>query len=159
MTSQTSETTVTSVISAASRPTQRKPYALLFGATGSLLNQFVRYFVVGGLAFLVDFDSLYLLTEFAGLHYLISAAVAFLLGLAVTYCLSLLWVFDRRNMTSATVEFLVFAAIGIVGLALNVGIIWFVREKIGFHYMVAKAISAGIVFIWDFGARKYALFR
>jgi putative flippase GtrA len=139
---------------------RRKLWALLFGATGSLLHQFSRYVVVGGLAFLVDFGSLYGLTEFAGLHYLISAAVAFLFGLVVNYCLSLLWVFDRRTMkSSATVEFLVFAVIGIVGLGLNEGIIWFVREKIGFHYMVAKVISAGIVLIWNFGARKFVLFR
>lgn len=29
----------------------------------------------------------------------------------------------------------------------------------GFHYMVAKVISAGIVLIWNFGARKFVLFR
>jgi putative flippase GtrA len=148
-----------SKVTPASQPMRRKLWALLFGATGSLLHQFSRYVVVGGLAFLVDFGSLYGLTEFAGLHYLISAAVAFLFGLVVNYCLSLLWVFDRRTMKSVTVEFLVFAVIGIVGLGLNEGIIWFVREKIGFHYLVAKVISAGIVLIWNFGARKFVLFR
>jgi putative flippase GtrA len=114
---------------------------------------------VGGLAFVIDFGSLYLLTEFAGLHYLISAAVAFLFGLLTNYCLSRLWVFDRRTMESVTAEFLVFAVIGIVGLGLNEAIIWFVAEKIHFHYMVAKAISAGIVLLWNFGARKSLLFR
>ena len=49
--------------------------------------------------------------------------------------------------------------IGIVGLGLNEVIIWFVREKIHFHYMIAKTISAGIVLIWNFGARKFVLFR
>jgi putative flippase GtrA len=36
---------------------------LLFRPTGRLLNQFARYLVVGGLAFLVDFGSLYLLVN------------------------------------------------------------------------------------------------
>ena len=132
---------------------------LLFGATGSLLHQFTRYLVAGGLAFVVDFGSLYLLTEFAGLHYLISAAVAFLFGLVTNYCLSRLWVFDRRTMENVAVEFVIFAVIGIVGLGLNEVIIWFVREKIHFHYMIGKMISAGIVLIWNFGARKFVLFR
>lgn len=114
---------------------------------------------MGGIAFLVDFGLLYLLTEFAGLHYLISAAVSFLFGLLANYFLSRVWVFDRRTMGNATVEFAVFAVIGIVGLGLNEGIMWFVSEKIHFHDMIAKAVSAGIVLIWNFGARKFVLFR
>ncbi len=143
----------------ASPPVPRTLHALLFGATGSLLQQFSRYLVVGGLAFVVDFGSLYLLTEFAGLHYLISAAIAFLFGLLTNYWLSRLWVFDRRTMENVAMEFVVFTVIGIVGLGLNEAIIWFVREKLHFHYMIAKAISSGIVLIWNFGARKSVLFR
>jgi putative flippase GtrA len=130
-----------------------------FGATGSLLHQFARYLVVGGLAFVIDFGSLYALTEFAGLHYLISAAVAFLFGLIANYWLSRIWVFDRRSMQNVTVEFFVFAVIGVIGLGLNEGIIWFAAEKIHFHYMFAKAISSAIVLLWNFGARRFLLFR
>ena len=36
----------------------------MFGATGSLPQQFVRYLFVGGLAFAVDFGLLYLLTDY-----------------------------------------------------------------------------------------------
>jgi hypothetical protein len=59
----------------------------LFGATGSVLHQFARYSVVASLAFVVDFGSLYVLTESAGLHYLVSAAVAFYsVWLRITAC-------------------------------------------------------------------------
>jgi putative flippase GtrA len=133
--------------------------ARLFGVTGSLLQQFSRYLVVGGLAFIVDFGSLYLLTDFAGLQYLISAAIAFLFGLLTNYYLSRAWVFDRRTFKNVAIEFAVFTVIGIVGLGLNEIIIWFVREKMHFHYLIGKAISAAIVLIWNFGARKSVLFR
>jgi putative flippase GtrA len=156
VTFQASESTGVPTVSPAAWRTLQ---SLLFGATGSLLQQFARYLVVGGLAFVVDFGLLYLLTEFAGFHYLISAAMAFLFGLLTNYFLSRLWVFDRRTMESVAMEFVIFTVIGIVGLGLNEGIIWFVREKIHFHYMIAKAISAGIVLIWNFGARKSVLFR
>jgi putative flippase GtrA len=159
VTARGSDSTAAPAIRTTGLPARRKLWALSFGATGSLLHQFARYLVVGGLAFVVDFGSLYLLTEFAGLHYLVSAAVAFLFGLITNYLLSRVWVFDRRTMENAALEFLVFAVIGVVGLGLNEGIIWFVREKIHFHYMVAKAISAGIVLVWNFGARKTILFR
>jgi putative flippase GtrA len=142
-----------------SPPARRTLRELLFGSTGSVVQQFARYVVVGGVAFLVDFGLLYVLTEYAGIHYLISAAVSFVCGLVVNYYLSRVWVFDRRTMENAALEMLVFTAIGVVGLGLNEGIIWFVREKIHIHYMIAKAISAGIVLVWNFGARKALLFR
>ena len=131
---------------------------VLFGTSGNVLHQFTRYWIVGGLAFVVDFGSLYLLTEFAGLHYLVSAAVAFLFGLVTNYLLSRAWVFDRRTMDTATAEFAIFTMIGLVGLGLNEVIIWSLREKGHLHYLLSKAIASAIVLIWNFGARKVALF-
>ncbi len=133
-------------------------HALLFGSTANVTLQFARYVVVGGAAFAVDFGTLYTLTEFAGLHYLISAAAGFLLGLAVNYLLSRTWVFNRRSMDSAAAEFAVFALIGMVGLGMNEGIIWFVRGRVHLHYLIAKLVSTAVVLVWNFGARKVLLF-
>jgi hypothetical protein len=58
---------------------------------------------------------------------------------------------------SVAVEFVVFSLIGTVGLGLNEAIIWFVREKIHLHYMVEKTVSAGVVLVWNFGARRSML--
>lgn len=144
----------------AGRPSKwRTAYSRLFESAGILCQQFTRYVVVGGLAFLIDLVSLYSLTEVAGFHYLLSAAVAFLLGLVTNYCLCRLWVFNRRTVESASLEFLIFAVIGIVGLGLNEVIMWFVSEVTHLHYLIGKVISAGIVLIWNFGARKLILFR
>lgn len=139
-------------------PVRRSLWTLLSGTTGGLLQQFARYLVVGGLAFVVDFGLLYVLTEFVGIHYLASAAIAFLFGMLTNYWLSRVWVFDQRAVENVAVEFAIFSAIGVVGLGLNEGIIWFFRERIHFHYMLAKAVSAGIVLIWNFGARRALLF-
>lgn len=131
----------------------------LRGATESTPTQFLRYVIVGGMAFLVDFGSLYALTEFVGLPYLVSAALAFLLGLFTNYALSISWVFSSRKLGNRWLEFGVFALIGLVGLGLNELIIWQCTETIGLHYLVAKIVSAGVVLFWNFFARKYALFK
>lgn len=57
---------------------------IFYGASDNLLIQFVRYFFVGGFAFIVDFGLLYILTEYAGLHYLLSATLSFIAGLSST---------------------------------------------------------------------------
>lgn len=121
--------------------------------------QLFRYFVVGGAAFLVDFGSLFVLTDFFGVYYLISAAIAFILGLIVNYGLSISWVFNNRTLQNSTLEFGVFSLIGIVGLGLNEIFIWFFTAEIGFYYLISKMISAVIVLFWNFFARKFVLFR
>lgn len=121
--------------------------------------QLFRYFFVGGAAFLVDFGSLFVLTDFFGVYYLISAAIAFILGLIVNYGLSISWVFNNRTLENSTLEFGVFSLIGIVGLGLNEIFIWFFTAEIGFYYLISKMISAVIVLFWNFFARKFVLFR
>jgi len=125
----------------------------------STIGQFARYLIVGGVAFAVDFATLAALTEAAGLHYLVSAAVAFLAGLGVNYILSRAWVFGESRVKNAAAEFALFALIGVVGLALNETIIWTVSAIAGRSYLLGKLASAGLVLLWNFGARKYFLFR
>ncbi|MCK4558475.1 MAG: GtrA family protein [Calditrichia bacterium] len=127
--------------------------------TNHLFVQLFRYFFAGGFAFIIDFCALFLLTEYLNLYYLLSAPLAFLLGLIINYLLSIKWVFDKRNINKKSVEFVIFALVGIVGLLLNQVFIWFFTEIINLYYMLSKIISSGIVFLWNFGMKKYLLFR
>ena len=134
-------------------------HKLFYGSTDKLLVQFVRYFFVGGFAFVVDFGLLYILTEYAGLHYLLSATLSFIAGLLVNYIISCLWVFNGSKFKNRLVEFLFFAAIGVVGLALNDTLIWLFTDCIGTHYLFSKIVAAAMVYLWNFFARKYLVFR
>jgi putative flippase GtrA len=133
--------------------------ALVFGASDGTIVQLARYTVVGGLAFGVDFSILYLLTDFGGVHYLVSAAIAFCGGLLVNYALSRAWVFERRSLNNNCLEFTVFAAIGLIGLAMNEAGMWLLTDILGLHYLSGKLFTTGFVFVWNFFARKYSLFR
>ena len=133
--------------------------ALLFGASDRTTVQFARYTVVGGVAFAVDFGFLFLLTHFGGVYYLISAAVSFVLGLAVNYALSRVWVFSQRTLSNATLEFTIFALIGVAGLGLNELGMWLLASRLGLEYLLAKMVTAAFVYVWNFAARKYSLFR
>ena len=88
-------------------------------------RQFIRYLGAGGLSFAVDFACLYFLTEHVGIHYLLSASLAFCVGLTTNYLLCLAWVFDFRRMPNRWHEFMVFGAIGFTGLLLNNLLLWY----------------------------------
>jgi len=131
---------------------------ILRGKTNNTLFQLIRYTFVGGGAFLIDFLTLIFLTEVFHLHYLISAGIAFMLGLAVNYILSVRWVFANRTLKNKYFEFGFFMLIGIVGLGLNELFLWVLTDLMTLYYMISKLITAFIVYFWNFFARKYLLF-
>ena len=129
----------------------REPYR-------KVLHQFGRYVVVGGLAFLVDFGTLFTLTHYADFHYLVSATAGFLLGLLVNYLICIRWIFDFRALSDARHEFAVFAGVGVAGLILNNGIIYALTEWADIHYLSSKVIAAGLILIFNFSLRRTLLF-
>lgn len=122
-------------------------------------REFFRYVLVGGIAFIFDTSTLFSLTQFLKVNYLISAPVGFIVGTAVNYVLSRKWVFERRRLTSTPAEMTVFTLIGVVGLGLNEVILWVFQAKLGIFYLFAKGVSGVVVLGWNFGARKITLFR
>ena len=132
---------------------------IFFYPTESNRNEFVKYLIGGGSAYTVDFFLLIFMTEFLGVPVLISAAVSFIIGLIIIYILSIKWIFENRIQNNSYQEFFIFSFIGIIGLLINETLIWASISTEYVHYTVAKIMSAGLVFIWNFSARKFILFR
>ena len=132
---------------------------LFLGSTQKWQLQLLRYCFVGGFAFLVDAGLLYVLTEYAGWHYLFSASLSFIAGLCVNYLLSISWIFKSSTYSNRTLEFVFFAIIGVVGLLLNELLLYMATDVLHLYYMLSKVIAAGIIMLWNFFARKYLLFN
>lgn len=124
----------------------------------SLAGEGGRYFIAAAAALALDFGSYVGLIRLAGVHYLLAAPIGFALGLAVIYLLSIRWVFAARRLSDARVEFALFAAIGLAGMALNELVIYACVERLSLSYELAKVVSAGIVFFFNFLMRKLLLF-
>ncbi len=132
---------------------------LFRASTDMLFVQLFRYFFVGGAAFAVDFGLLWALTDWCGVHYLLSAGISFAAGLTVNYMLSIWWVFNDHVLRSRIAEFALFGLIGLLGLGLNEAILWGATEMLGMHYLASKIVSAIVGFLWNFLARKFLLFH
>lgn len=123
-----------------------------------IAHQFFRYATVGLAAFAIDTLALYLLVEAAGLHYLLAASLAYLLGILCHYVASIRWVFDFRRLPDWRHEFAVFALVGAAGLALNALVIGLLVEQAGLGYLPAKMAAGASIVLFNFGARKLLLF-
>lgn len=133
---------------------------LFWHRTGNIWIQLMRYGISGFSATVVDFGILTILTELFGEKLLLLwTAIAFISGVVVTYLLSTHWVFNNRRFTSRSAEMSIFLLIAVIGLALTELFMWIFASKIDIHYLLAKLIACMIVFFWNFGAKKYFLFR
>jgi len=124
-----------------------------------IVVQFLRYLVVGGVAFAADFGTLTLLHGVFHIHYLVANAGGFIAGLLVNYFLSIRWVFDQRRLRNPWMEFLAFAGIGLLGLLINEASMYLLVDKVELQYQIAKVGATGISLVWNFGARKVMLFQ
>jgi putative flippase GtrA len=124
----------------------------------TLARQFFHYALAGGIAWVVDFSVLFVLTEYGGLHYLVSASAGFMCGLLVIYAISTRWIFDERALNDRRVEFAAFALIGLAGLALNNLVMFVLTDGLGLYYLASKLVAAAVVLIFNFGTRRRFLF-
>ena len=129
---------------------------LFFIKTTDVKIQFFRYIFVGGMSFVIDFITLFILKEFLQLNLYIAVAIAFIFGLLTNYTLSKLLVFTKENSIG---EFITFSTIGIIGLIFTELLMHLFVSILNVQYLISKAIVAGIVFIWNFTAKKIILYR
>lgn len=123
------------------------------------LNQFFRYFLVGGSAALLDWGMFALLAIYGSLHYLIAATISFLLATLLNYVLSIKFVFQSGVRFSKQRELsLVFLVSGL-GLAIHHLGLSLMLEIFALPLMVAKITATGIVFFWNFLLRQKIIFR
>ena len=84
-----------------------------------LIEQMIKFGFVGFLCFFIDYGIMVLLTEVAGVVYLVSSACSFTVSVIVNYILSVTFVFDTDKEKRRIKEFIVFVFLSIIGLGIN----------------------------------------
>jgi len=137
----------------------------LTSPTSNLFWQIVRYGISGGIAFVADFVVLWLLTEFVGWYYLVSAVCGNLVGLIITYLMSVVWVFDQRRLSNHWAEFAGFTLIAGLGMGLTELFMYIFTEYVFIealfgpnNYLISKLVTAFIVACVNFVLKKTFLF-
>ena len=120
--------------------------------TKKLFSQIIKFGFVGGTAFVIDAGLLFLLTEFCGIHYLISGMISFTASVIYNYILSVKWVFANK-----TQEFIVFIVLSVIGLGINQLFMWLFVDMMHIYYMLSKIIATVIVMVYNFITRKIFL--
>jgi putative flippase GtrA len=122
----------------------------------ALRREFLRYAVVGAVAFAADWAVLRLGLAL-GMHYLAATAAGFAAGLAVNYGLCVAWAWRGTRATTLR-DFAVFSLIGVGGLLLTEGLMRLAVETAGLAAPLAKLPITALVLLWNFGLRRFLVF-
>ena len=118
--------------------------------------EIIRFCLVGGGSFLVDYSLLYFCTEYIGMNYLYSSAVSFTVSVIVNYWLCVKFVFPgagRQGKKQVTL----FVGSSIVGLGLNQLCMWVLVEQFALYYMIAKIAATIVVTVWNYIMKRKAV--
>lgn len=122
-----------------------------------LMRQFLKFGVVGALAFAIDYSLLMLLSQALGMDPVLAAAISFVTSLVFNYLASMRFVFTRRDDLARSREFVTFVLLSVVGLAMNELIMWLGVRALGgspFAVTVTKLAATFLVMVWNFWSRK-----
>jgi putative flippase GtrA len=122
-----------------------------------LIAQFMKFGVVGVIAFVIDFGLFVLLTEVFGVNYLVSATISFVVSVIFNYVASMRYVFTHKEDMSRRKEFVIFVVLSAIGLVINDVCMWAGVTLLAINYMVTKIFATVVVAVWNFVTRKIFL--
>jgi dolichol-phosphate mannosyltransferase len=133
---------------------------------GSRLSRFAKqaakYYAVGASGVLVNLGLLFYLTEYVGLWYFLSYTLAISASITSNFILNKFWTFRNSiNSQRTIVMYVKFASVSFLGMAIQLGSVYFLVESLSVYYMLAALISISIAgainFIinrsWTFGVK------
>ena len=137
-----------------------------------IIEQFLKFAVVGGISFLVDFTVYTIMCNVLHIHYIIAGVLGFTVSVVVNYILSMRYVFLSKDDTRKDKEFFIFVVLSLMGMFLNTILLYlcidilysnlgYLKQLLSNEWMniVAKVFATGVVMVFNFITRKIFLER
>lgn len=115
-----------------------------------LAQRFRRFLIVGAAGLVVNQASLAFLHDIVGIAVVMASPVAILLSMMVTFMLNEHWTWHDRGTGRVVSRAMTYVPINLGGLLINWGILYYLVEEHGVHYLAANLIGAGVAAIWNF---------
>lgn len=119
----------------------------------------VRFGVSGAAAALTLFATLFLLTEYLRVWYVYSVVIASVLSFFVSFALQKLWTFRGQSTGATGPQLAAFVVLFLANSAINAGLLYGMVEYLHAPYLMAEAVIAVLIAIWNFIIMRYVIFR
>lgn len=111
--------------------------------------RFGKFCIVGASGLAINEGLLWLLTEFAGLFYLASGAIAIETSILTNFILNDLWTFKKERKGNYFTRLGKFNLARFAALAINFGALWFFTW-LGLHYLISNLIGIALATLFTY---------
>jgi putative flippase GtrA len=120
-------------------------------------KQFIFYGIIGSFCVSLDFSVYALLTHIINVPYMYANIISTHCGILVSFLLNRHVTFNVKN--KVLVRFFSFYVIGITGLLVSSGLLFFLVDKMEMDELASKGMTIVIVAIMQFLLNKYISFK
>lgn len=129
-------------------------------------SSFIRYFIVGCSAFVLDMGTLFVFTNFFQLHPVVSVVINQIIILVYIFFINKIWSFGSQGETSR--ELLRFLSLTGLNYIIAVSWMWFWTDKlkisilangVDIGYLIARTINIVLAICWNFLSYKHWVYK
>lgn len=118
----------------------------------------LKFLVSGGVATGINIGVLYLLTEYVGWYYLVSAITAFIIAFCFSFSLQKFWTFKDGRVDVLHTQMPLYLLVSLVALFCNTSLLFVLVQWLHVWYIAAAIIVAGLVALGTFFAYRTFIF-
>ena len=117
-------------------------------------NRFTKFCIVGLSGVLVNEGILWMLSGVLGIYYLYSAIVSIESSIISNFSLNNIWTFREKHVEQENliVKFIRYNLSYLIGVGLNIAILWVVTEYFSIHYLISNLFGIAVAVIWNYYA-------
>ena len=130
-------------------------YAQLFNE--AFILKFIKFCMVGFSGVFVDFGITFICKEYIKIQKYVSNSIGFATAATTNYMMNRMWTFHSHN-PQIGLEFSRFFLIALIGLGINLLIIWALTGKFKINFYVSKLVATLLVTFWNFLINAYFTF-
>ena len=129
-----------------------------YEANKPLLRQMVLFVAVGGVCYIVSIILLLFFVEISQIEVNLANLIASLITIIVCYILNVKLVFTAGRHSKGK-EILAFFSFSLIGLLLNVILMYLMTTYLPISYVISKTIIVAVVAVFNFFVRKKLIFQ
>ncbi len=123
----------------------------------SIRDQFIRYFVIGLGAVVLDVGSLYLLKQYVHLSPVVAVIINGIFLMNYVFFLNKYWAFKSTGIThKQMVRFFILSG---ANYAVSITLMYIFNHKLGFNYLLVRVANIAISVVWNFLLYKYWVYK
>lgn len=116
----------------------------------TLTQRFQKFVIVGGIGLAVNQFGLFGLHDFFSMAVKVASPIAIFASMVVTFYLNEIWTWQDRNGGKIIHRAMCYLPINLVGLVINWGVLAYLHDSWGMHYLIANLFGAGLAAVWNF---------